>query len=337
MRYFSSSIRYFIPLLLVLIITPPGYAQHDSEVLPAHFKENRIFLEGRTVRGDTLTLYTDTGGGQVVSPDLVKRLDLTTEKLHFGSKTMKVASLPDFVPEADIPAPAKQAASVDAAQLQSKIKKLHGRLFVRPTPFKVLGEGMLGRNWFGTRIWTFNYPGHKLILRASYTPPESLAKHRVPVFFKKNDKGKHLMHFPRIKAVIAQDTLSFLFDTGATIQLNEHTDAQNVPGLKEVSGGSFIIHSQFEQWHEDHPDWKVVKNAARHGSDLIRVPQVSIAGYTVGPVWFATRPDKNFNPGMSRWMDHKVQGAVGGSLFQYFRITLNYPDEYAVFEHTAGS
>jgi hypothetical protein len=319
------------------VIAQTGNAQNNAQALPSHFINNRIFVEPVTTQGDTLKLYTDSGGGQILSQDLVNRIHLPTEEIHPGSRTMKVVALPDFIPQADIPAPANQAVSVDAASLHHKYNIMQGRLFVKSQMPNGFGEGMLGRNWFGTRIWTFDYPSHKLLLRSSYTPPESPANHRVPIYFKENNQGKHLMHFPRITAVIGQDTLSFLFDTGATIQLNDHTEAQYVAGLKEISGGSFIIRSRFEQWHKEHPDWKIVEDAALHGADLIRVPQVTIAGYTVGPVWFATRPDRNFEQKMAQWMDRKVQGAVGGSLFQYFRITLNYPEGYAVFDQEEGS
>ena len=65
---------------------------------------------------------------------------------------------------------------------------------------------------------------------------------------------------------------------------------------------------------------------------MIEVPSISIGGHAVGPVWFTVRPDRNFHQFMSRWMDRRIEGAVGGSAFRYFRITLDYPNAVAEFE-----
>jgi hypothetical protein len=68
------------------------------------------------------------------------------------------------------------------------------------------------------------------------------------------------------------------------------------------------------------------------GSTMIEVPIVTVAGYQVGPVWFTARPDKQFDEWMSQWMDKKIHGALGGSIFQYFQITVDYPNAMAYFE-----
>lgn len=65
---------------------------------------------------------------------------------------------------------------------------------------------------------------------------------------------------------------------------------------------------------------------------MIEVPEISVAGYTVGPVWFTRRPDKNFHEYMSQWMDKRVEGALGGNALYHFRITIDYPRAVAVFE-----
>jgi hypothetical protein len=64
---------------------------------------------------------------------------------------------------------------------------------------------------------------------------------------------------------------------------------------------------------------------------MIRVAEVTIAGHTVGPVWFERRPDRAFKKKMAQTMDRPVDGALGGSLFQYFRITVDYPGTRAFF------
>jgi len=65
---------------------------------------------------------------------------------------------------------------------------------------------------------------------------------------------------------------------------------------------------------------------------LIQVANVRVAGHDTGPAWFATRPDGNFHNYMSQWMDKRVEGALGGSALQSFRITVDYPGGAATFE-----
>jgi hypothetical protein len=64
---------------------------------------------------------------------------------------------------------------------------------------------------------------------------------------------------------------------------------------------------------------------------MILVPVVSVTGFSVGPVWFTERPDTNFRKFMSQWMDRRVEGAVGGNVFRFFRLTVDYPAALAYF------
>jgi hypothetical protein len=65
---------------------------------------------------------------------------------------------------------------------------------------------------------------------------------------------------------------------------------------------------------------------------MIQVPQVTIGTTTAGPVWFAKRPDEAWSKGMIGSMDKVVKGAAGGSLFQYYVITIDYNNELVRFE-----
>jgi hypothetical protein len=71
------------------------------------------------------------------------------------------------------------------------------------------------------------------------------------------------------------------------------------------------------------------------GGRLIEVPEVEIAGWRIGPVWFTERQDASF-VGMSRYTDQPVTGAAGGNIFQHFRMTLDYPAGVAWFACAAG-
>jgi hypothetical protein len=65
---------------------------------------------------------------------------------------------------------------------------------------------------------------------------------------------------------------------------------------------------------------------------MIEVPAVAVGGLTVGPVWFAERPDKNFDSFMSGFMSAHVEGALGGSALHYLRVSVDYAAGVAVFE-----
>ena len=105
-------------------------------------------------------------------------------------------------------------------------------------------------------------------------------------------------------------------------------------GTAESRATSFIVATRFDQWRQRHPDWRVVENADANakGEPMIQVPLITVAGYTVGPVWFTRRPDKNFHQFMSQFMDRTVEGALGGSALRFFRLSVDYPNAVAVFE-----
>jgi hypothetical protein len=145
--------------------------------------------------------------------------------------------------------------------------------------------------------------------------------------------GRPATHFPSIEATLDGETRAFLFDTGATIRLNE--DAHRRLGGPAERATSFLVASWFDRLRTGHPDWTVVEHADANVGDepMIEVPSVTIAGFEVGPVWFTRRADRNFHrpQGMSRWMDRQVDGALGGSLLQYFVVTVDYPRATATF------
>ena len=64
---------------------------------------------------------------------------------------------------------------------------------------------------------------------------------------------------------------------------------------------------------------------------MIEVPEVEVAGWKVGPVWFTRRVPWNFK-WMSSYMDRPISASIGGSFLSYFRVTLDYPKSVAYFE-----
>jgi hypothetical protein len=104
--------------------------------------------------------------------------------------------------------------------------------------------------------------------------------------------------------------------------------------MTAVRATSFITANVFEKWRKRHPEWRVIEGAEkRSGEAIIEVPKIVVGGYTVGPVWFTRRADRNFHEYMSQWMDKRIEGALGGNALCHFRVSVDYPRAFAVFEN----
>jgi hypothetical protein len=163
--------------------------------------------------------------------------------------------------------------------------------------------------------------------------PEVVAEHRVPLHFQRDEAGEQTTAFPRITVEIDGEPLELLFDTGATITATEAALAEIGDGGPATRAGGFITQTVAARWRERHPDWRWIEQGERGtGMTLVQVPNVRVAGYDSGPAWFALRPDANFHEFMSQWMDTRVDGALGGSALDDFRVTLDYRAGAATFE-----
>ena len=293
--------------------------------LPADLVADRWFVTPTAESGEKLRFFTDTGGGFVLHADTAARLGLATSTVGRADEKATLAAFPAFAEGGWIPGP--------RADLRGPA--VRGKLFVAPrSPQSAdFGDGMLGQEWFGGGVWTFDYPARALTWRPDADGLAFDPAHTVPLGFPAKD-GARTTHFPSIEATIDGETLAFLFDTGATLALRDDALAKLGDGGAKVRGTSFIVASVFDRWRERHPGWRVVEDAEdnRGGAPVIEVPSITIAGHTVGPVWFTKRPDANFHQWMSQWMDRRVDGALGGSAFRYFRVTADYPGARAMYE-----
>lgn len=307
------------PVAAQSVGAPTGAESSETTLnqLPVRYSEHRYFVTPVLETGDTLELYTDTGGGaSMLWQETAERLGLDGEWLRQGGDSMKLVSLPPLRAGAAIPLP-------DAPPPVGE-----RFLVVDPEQF-VEGDGFLSRSWFADRVWLFDYPAQTLAL--VHGPAPSLAPaHRTPLAFQTDSAGRRTTHFPRITAVVDGDTLDLLFDTGATTTLTDSALSALGDGGPARRGTSFITRTVFERWRAAHPDWRVVTGADAIGNaPMIEVPLVTIAGHEVGPVWFTGRADQAFHEYMAQWMDRPLDGALGGSALRYFRVLVNYPEAYA--------
>lgn len=299
---------------LGLALSVIGCAQRPSAEpiqLPTLFAADRIFVHLPTISSDTLVLYTDTGGGLFLFGQAADRLHAIDSLGIVLSAVAADTTFPDPLGTPDHTVP----------------------IYRPDEPSEEPTDGILGESWFANRIWTIDYRARKLLLnRPTWQPPSNAAV--APLGFLTDSTGERVLSFPRIRIVVDGDTLDMLFDTGATLRPTPGAQAALGGDTADARAASFISTGILEGWHARHPEWRVIPDGDRNLPDmrLIEVPALTIAGLRVGPVWFTERPDANFHDFMSQWMDRRVEGAVGGNVFRYFRVTVDYPGSLAYFE-----
>jgi hypothetical protein len=144
----------FILTMSVGSLLPAAKAPRQAAVeLPTVYAEHRFFVTPVTPTGETLRLYTDSGGGLFLLDGAVKRLGLPVKTEGEGQEKAGLVRLPAFRPGASIPPPLAN----------------DGRLVVLPAgqekSFPEKLDGMLGQAWFSGRVWTWDYPGRRLLWR----------------------------------------------------------------------------------------------------------------------------------------------------------------------------
>jgi hypothetical protein len=292
-----------------------------AQALPAVFDHNRIELVAHADDGTPLKLVTDSGGGfNAISQAVADRLGLAHEgTLDLGRTTLPLVDFPAFLARSGIPAPLPDP-------------WLHGKLAVAGADMPFRADGFLGSRWFAGRAWRIDYGRHEMALLHDWKPAAD--DRATPLGFQTNDDGERVAHMPRVTIGVDGKPLDMLLDTGATFTVTDESAPlfHVAPGAQV--GGGFIMKTVYDEWHARHPDWRVVAAGDRLGArtlPMIEVPRVEVAGFSVGPVWFAQRPDPAFTGMMSSMMDKPVAGAFGGSGLQYFHVVLDYPRSQAWF------
>ncbi|OPG15398.1 hypothetical protein [Ferroacidibacillus organovorans] len=293
--------------------------------LPAEFIGHRIVVKPFFDDGVSLALFTDTGGSMLIKPNV----------LHKATKIISKSTEESFL-TSDEDREELQQAFFPAFNAEAWIPGIDGNpglwFIVYDDTHGLLKEvdGMIGQQWFADRVWTIDYLKEEFHLGC--TRDDLSNGQSCPLDFKTDEEGKRLVSFPRIQAKVDGETIDFLFDTGATVVLSDKVYNLIGDGGPQTRGTSFITASVFERWKCNHPDWLTCDDADELlNESMIQVSEVEIAGYKVGPVWFTRRADTNFHDYMSSFMDKKIEGAIGGSLFQYFSIVVDYSNAVAYF------
>jgi hypothetical protein len=301
-------------------------------IIPTRYSGHRFVAAPTLAGGGNLTLLTDSAGGTILFAAAAQRLKLAIVEVaaeHGAPEKMRLAELPAFEPGSAIPPPKGTS---------------NGRLIVADLKsgevpeFMKRYDGLLGQQWFAGRVWTFDYPGRRLLWRAPGDLPPHDAAHEVRLGFRTSPSGERATNFARLPVMVDGEVIDFLFDTGATNVLPDKVLQAIGDGEPAERGTSFLTRSQFDRWHKKHPQWRALDNVKTlTGSAMIEIPEVIIAGHAVGPVWFTVQPDRAFHSYMASMMDRPTEGALGGSAFCGLVITVDWPNAIAVFQRPQSS
>lgn len=310
----------------------PTTSGQSAITLPTVYEAGHFYAVPRTADGKTLRLLIDTGGGggigmYWITRPAADRLGLKVRICKAEGEEITVAPVPTFVADRQVPGP------VPSRSPCGQVLTVNGDSYQD-------GDGQLGAGYLPGRVWTFDYPGRRVVAEGSTWQPHAEA-HRTPLGFLR-EKGVPVSGFPRITVQVEGEAIDLLFDTGAT----SHPTAlgKAATGDSTVRGQgvtSYITHSQFERWRTAHPGWRVVDKGddllgPEHPIRIIEVPKLTVAGWTVGPVWFTERPDGSFHNFMAQWMDKRPEGALGANVFRHFVVTVDYPRSTAWFRCVQG-
>ncbi|MBB3226509.1 hypothetical protein FHW69_001099 [Luteibacter sp. Sphag1AF] len=320
-------------LLLAVLAPVAGMAHADERTLmPAVYEAGHFYVTPTLPDGRTLRLLVDTGGpggGNGLFPLYRHAADahqLAVSPCGHGDEAMNVAGAGVFGGDARIPLVAGTPCGAAA--------------FVLDKGILVDGEdGILGAGYLPRFTWTLDYPAKKMWREpVHWKATESSTNHRADLGLQRNGAG-HVAGLVRIDMRVDGQVIPMLLDTGATARPTPAgAKASGTPTVRGVGVTSYVITSTLDRWHAAHPEWRIVTdgdNLLGHGTRLIEVPQVNVAGWTVGPVWFTERPDSAFRA-LDDYVDRPLQGAMGGNVFGHFVLTLDYAHAAAWFRCASG-
>lgn len=321
--------EYGVALVAVAaLVASPAQSTPDTAdlVVPTTFESGHFYATPRLANGKSMRLMLDTGGGTAPTSWIS------------ASQAAQLGVSVDHECEVDGRAYSAASPAYEASSRLPDLSTLCRGVVVFPDEQVQGMPGQVVPSYFTGGVWTFDYPGRKVLIHGNQWRPSKDA-HRASLGFKKLPDGHHI-GWPRITVNVDGESLSMLLDSGATARPTPQGLQASPRDLTDgITVGSYITQSTFRQWIARHPDWLVLeKGDALFPSfgRMIRVPELEVAGWRLGPVWFIERPDKAFHSMMASLMDEPPEGAIGGNVLERFRLTINYKDSEAWFQCESG-
>jgi hypothetical protein len=304
--------KFNFSFLFFLLLGISVFAQSPN-ALNVQFQNGLIYTQVPTQEG-VLNLMANTSGGAYIVASAIQNKGIPSITDETGHQFVKMDEL---LGQAGLPKIRREKTLVikdEEANLQAGV------------------DGELGQAWFANYCWQFDYENQSLIYNQRSLSEGSA--NTVPVLFKENEQGNRMSNLPQVFATVDGVEMPFLIDTGAKLYPTASASAALESSYSdEPVAASFIIEFIFEHWRSIHPEWTVVEHAdAKLGNvKMIQVPEMTIAGTTVGPVWFCTRPDVNYLEYMARFSNVPAMGSLGGNFLKNFNLTIDYPNKLAKF------
>ncbi len=315
-----------------LLLAVVGAIGSERVAVPVVYEAGHFYATPETRDGGRLRLIVDTGGAggggrYVINEAAARRLGLEIGSCGSGADFSDVVRTIDYRKGQSLPASTHPLC--DAVALVSKTYGLD-----------MGDDGVLGAGYLPSHIWTFDYPVERLWVEPPAWRPGK-GSHRATLGFQRNDHGGLASGFPRIRVDVDGQPLDLLLDTGATAKPTP--DGARLSGASAVHGigvTSYVTTSVLDRWHRQHPDWRGVADGDAlldgFSARLIEVPDITVADWKLGPVWFTERPDTAYHDFMGQWMDRPIEGSLGANVFGHFVMTLDYPARTAWFACARG-
>lgn len=313
--------HHLISLFIFFIIATEASANWQN--VPVKFECNRIYAELQ-IGKESQYFFTDSGGGlkPFTFKETVETWNITPlryNEVQEGKDNFSIAKIewPSKIGWSFYPGKS------DKVELRiADCSKFKDNEFCLMKKF--MQDGFVGAGWYANKVWKLDYiKGEVAYSTESTVTPKSKS---MALGFKTVSE-KRVSHQPRMSVEIDGKSYDMLLDTGATAWYSSTAKTQlNLQGAS-FCAASFLRRSIFDELKRKYPKWKVIAAGDKFngGSDLIEIPAIKIGKESVGPVWFAARKDAIYDWYSKEFMDQNIDGAIGGNVFKYFIVTIDYP------------